>query len=692
MTEAARATARAVGERTERTDPRGARRVRGAHGGGGGRARRRRGAKRERGTTSRPPSSRGSTPPWRRSPRASPGAAPNERRRGQPRIRACAAVGPLRQASRRARMAAHRARPRAPRAARRGARIGAVASGWGASERTARRTKSNACCAAIGAISSPKWRPGCPKTWQAAVRWCAMLVDLPVLQHLARGGAVPPWMRDDPIYRDLASASRRDSAPCRARRTAAGAARRGVGRPRPHRRGCGWREWRRRHPGIAARGRRGHRRSQLARSARISRRFATARCATARRCAARCRRGLSLLFRRAIIDPSAAFIFLALSALDLERLRGELLRRVVVSRHAAARRMIRPQARPLVRDSRRARRRDAGARGAGDDGRSRARGAPERRAAGGARRPASAAVGVRGAVARATTPTGRRCTKSGVAVSRAAGGHARAQSRAPARMGRGCRAGDPAAPARRGGARRASAVAPRAGDDRRIRHRLRAPGRRGPDTARAAVRVSARQRARASARHARAQRRSRRDDGLRARRARRSATRTTSQALAQQAALLKGRVYDAPAWLRVDAEETERYIAPRLDALAREEQRLRSELEALHAQHDLATALSDANRLQWVIRNVRALESGDLFCWITGWTSDFSGARARRRACALRRAGAAALPAARPEGPGAAAARQPALGAAVRDLQPRARHAVAQRGGSVACCSRSPCR
>src|SRR5512135_2738562 len=39
------------------------------------------------------------------------------------------------------------------------------------------------------------------------------------------------------------------------------------------------------------------------------------------------------------------------------------------------------------------------------------------------------------------------------------------------------------------------------------------------------------------------------------------------QALAQQAALLKGRVYDAPPWLKADAEETERYIAPRLEAL-----------------------------------------------------------------------------------------------------------------------------
>jgi V/A-type H+-transporting ATPase subunit I len=124
------------------------------------------------------------------------------------------------------------------------------------------------------------------------------------------------------------------------------------------------------------------------------------------------------------------------------------------------------------------------------------------------------------------------------------------------------------------------------------------------------------------------------------------------QALAQQAALLKGRVYDAPTWLRADAEETERYIGPRLDALAREEQRLRSEIAALHAKHELATALSDASRLQWVIQNVRALESGDLFCWITGWTSDFTGARLD---AALARSGARALLHFPPPGPKARA-------------------------------------
>ena len=112
------------------------------------------------------------------------------------------------------------------------------------------------------------------------------------------------------------------------------------------------------------------------------------------------------------------------------------------------------------------------------------------------------------------------------------------------------------------------------------------------------------------------------------------------QALAQQAALLKGRAYEAPAWLRADAGETERYVAPRLEALDREEARLRADLETLHRRHDLYGALGDAGRLQWVLHNVRALESGELFCWITGWTSDFAGGRL---AAALERSGARAL-------------------------------------------------
>jgi hypothetical protein len=35
------------------------------------------------------------------------------------------------------------------------------------------------------------------------------------------------------------------------------------------------------------------------------------------------------LFRRSALDPAAAFIYLAVACLDLERLRGELLRRAI---------------------------------------------------------------------------------------------------------------------------------------------------------------------------------------------------------------------------------------------------------------------------------------------------------------------------------------------------------------------------
>jgi hypothetical protein len=45
---------------------------------------------------------------------------------------------------------------------------------------------------------------------------------------------------------------------------------------------------------------------------------------------------LALLYRRATSNPAAAFIFLALCALDMERLRGELLRRAIFPRFGVA--------------------------------------------------------------------------------------------------------------------------------------------------------------------------------------------------------------------------------------------------------------------------------------------------------------------------------------------------------------------
>jgi V/A-type H+-transporting ATPase subunit I len=112
------------------------------------------------------------------------------------------------------------------------------------------------------------------------------------------------------------------------------------------------------------------------------------------------------------------------------------------------------------------------------------------------------------------------------------------------------------------------------------------------------------------------------------------------QPLVQQVAALKGQVYDMPAWLHTDMARNEAYVAARLDVLAREDAALRAQLSVLDDQHELRTALGDAARLQWVLQNVRALESDDLFCWITGWTSELAG---HRLASALDQYGARAI-------------------------------------------------
>jgi len=124
------------------------------------------------------------------------------------------------------------------------------------------------------------------------------------------------------------------------------------------------------------------------------------------------------------------------------------------------------------------------------------------------------------------------------------------------------------------------------------------------------------------------------------------------QPLAQQVAAMKGQVHDMPAWLHTDLTRNESYVAARLDVLAREDAALRAQLTVLDGRHELRTALGDAARLQWVLQNVRALESGDLFCWITGWTSELEG---HRLASALDRSGARAILHHPPPPPGATA-------------------------------------
>ncbi len=159
-----------------------------------------------------------------------------------------------------------------------------------------------------------------PPAWHDAIAWCGLWADLPVLQHLARGGAAPAWLRDDPLHEVLrASASARPESGAAILLAAAKVA--------PDNLAALWHEgWLQRMPV------RGGGPSLLTEFAGVLKKAHAARFRApmqpdgwALRRALHAR--LTQLFRRATLDPAAAFIFLALSALEGERMRGELVRR-----------------------------------------------------------------------------------------------------------------------------------------------------------------------------------------------------------------------------------------------------------------------------------------------------------------------------------------------------------------------------
>jgi hypothetical protein len=166
-----------------------------------------------------------------------------------------------------------------------------------------------------------------PPAWCASIEWCALLVELPMLQHLARGGAAPHGWRDVPLPAALADGD--------TRRKEGAASLLAAARADPDRVASIWRaEWNRRLP--VRRGRS----PLLGETVRLLAEHVSAFREPSRVDGWALRRALharlSQLFRRATLDPAAAFIFLALSALDFERLRGEILRRVAFPRLSLA--------------------------------------------------------------------------------------------------------------------------------------------------------------------------------------------------------------------------------------------------------------------------------------------------------------------------------------------------------------------
>jgi V/A-type H+-transporting ATPase subunit I len=109
---------------------------------------------------------------------------------------------------------------------------------------------------------------------------------------------------------------------------------------------------------------------------------------------------------------------------------------------------------------------------------------------------------------------------------------------------------------------------------------------------------------------------------------------------ARDTAASHGRFHPVPAWITGDAPHDEAAIAARLAELDVRDAALARELDALARRHGLHRALADLYRLQWVLANVNALESGDRFAWVTGWSSDTTG---KRLLTAVERSGARAL-------------------------------------------------
>ena len=97
--------------------------------------------------------------------------------------------------------------------------------------------------------------------------------------------------------------------------------------------------------------------------------------------------------------------------------------------------------------------------------------------------------------------------------------------------------------------------------------------------------------------------------------------------LALSVSAQKGRDEGLPPWLAADAATNGQALAARIADAERDTAARRAEIAALSRAHALPAALAVARRLEWVLANVRALETTDLFCRITGWTSDVAGER-----------------------------------------------------------------
>ena len=161
-----------------------------------------------------------------------------------------------------------------------------------------------------------------PEPWRPAMLWTRWLPLLPLLDHQARTGSAPPWLHRDPGLQGLLTDGLTD--PGKLRGAGAGALADAPAEP-----AATWvMEWQRLMPP----GKRSFLRhldelvGLLGKHLAV---FREARSESAWEVRKALRGRLALLLHRHLLQPAGPFIFLGLTALDLERLRGELVSRAL---------------------------------------------------------------------------------------------------------------------------------------------------------------------------------------------------------------------------------------------------------------------------------------------------------------------------------------------------------------------------
>ena len=164
-----------------------------------------------------------------------------------------------------------------------------------------------------------------PPAQQPALRWTGMLVDLPAIAHLLRGGEPLAWMRDEPVLKPLAVVDSAQRAATLAQGETAPLARAAKAYSLLDR----WLdEWRRRLPA-----RERVRVEPLVRRVRAALAVSTegfmSHDSTEQQRALETR--LVFEFRRRFLEPAAAYAYLLRVACEFTRVRGALLGRLAFS-------------------------------------------------------------------------------------------------------------------------------------------------------------------------------------------------------------------------------------------------------------------------------------------------------------------------------------------------------------------------